>query len=135
VGFRLIAAALCVAGMGGAATVAQERHVPPGTWGGEHLALTVTDDGATLEFDCAAGKIATPLVTDTDGRIVAAGDYTPEQPGRVRPDEPPASRGAQYTGQLTGDTLVLSVALAESKETLGPFTVVKDAPARLHKCR
>lgn len=39
-----------------ASTASQSRDLR-GAWGGEHIAMEVTDPGATIEYDCAHGRI------------------------------------------------------------------------------
>ena len=46
-------------------------------WGGEHIEMEVTRDGATLEFDCATGTIAEPLPVHSQGRFSVKGTFTP----------------------------------------------------------
>src|SRR5437016_8340462 len=41
-----------------------------GTWGGEHVILDVSKNGAVLEFDCAHGQIDQPLILDKKGRLL-----------------------------------------------------------------
>lgn len=106
-----------------------------GTWGGEHVALTVTDAGARVEFDCAHGEIRTPVAVDAAGHLAVAGVYVQEQGGPVRLGEEPEEKPARYTGRLTGDTLTFEVILTESKQTVGSFTAVHGVAPRLRKCR
>src|SRR5262249_24911263 len=47
--------------------------VPNGTWGGDHVVLTVTDGGGTVEMDCAHGTLDHPLQLDDAGRFSVAG--------------------------------------------------------------
>src|ERR1044071_4820617 len=59
-----------------AATVrAEEGQVAEGMWGGAHLRMSVTGDGAALEFDCASGRIGAPFETDSEGRFDLPGTY------------------------------------------------------------
>ena len=109
--------------------------VPTGAWGGEHVALTVTDQGAHLEFDCASGDINQPLTTDAEGRLDVAGVFAQERGGPVRSDDPPLARPARYAGRLTGTTLTFDVILTESNALAGSFTVVHATEARVRRCR
>src|ERR1700730_845698 len=42
----------------------KDGKVRPGIWGGDHVGVTVTETGSTLEYDCAAGTIDQPFVLD-----------------------------------------------------------------------
>lgn len=106
-----------------------------GVWGGEHLGLTVTADGARLEFDCGAGDITVPLIVDNAGRLSVDGVYIREHPGRLRVDEVPERTPARYTAQVTGNTMTLDVTLTESNESLGTFTLTHGENPRVRKCR
>jgi hypothetical protein len=119
--------------MGGAMPRPDDR-LQTGTWGGEHVALTVTDDGAHVEFDCAFGDISQPLTVDRDGRLAVDGVFVQERGGPVRLGEP-ERQAARYSGRLTGDTLTFDVTLTASSEKAGSFTVVRAAAPRLRKCR
>jgi hypothetical protein len=137
----LVAVAGAVVALGacasvGAAARGQTGHaLPTGTWGGDHTAVTVTDSGARFEFDCASGRIATPVTVAADGRVSSEGVYVREHSGPVRLDEVPADIPARYTGQLDGQTLVFQLTPSDTKELVGPFTVVRDAAPRVRKCR
>ena len=105
-----------------------------GTWGGEHVALIVTDAGAHVEFDCAFGDISQPLTVDPDGRLAVDGVYVQERGGPVREGEEPVRKPARYSGRLSGQTLTFDVILIESNDTVGSFTVVRGATPRVRKC-
>ncbi len=105
-----------------------------GAWGGEHLALTVTERGGALEFDCAAGEISEPLEVDAGGRFEAAGVFIPGQGGPVQAGEAPLRRPARYAGRVVGQTMTLSLTLSETGELIGPFRLRKDAPPQLLRC-
>jgi hypothetical protein len=109
--------------------------VPTGAWGGEHVALTVTDTGAHFEFDCASGDIAKPLVVDDKGQFAMDGVFVQERGGALRPDDVPNKQAAQYAGQLTDKTLTLEVTLVDSKQKIGSYAVTLDATPRVRKCR
>src|SRR6266566_1134642 len=44
-----------------------------GVWGGQGVAMDVEDNGATLEFDCAHGKISEKMVADNNGKFRVKG--------------------------------------------------------------
>jgi hypothetical protein len=103
-----------------------------GLWGGVHVALEVSDGGATLEFDCATGSIREPIGLDAAGRFDVSGSYTREGPGPVRQgvkrDSP-----AQYSGTVTGETMALTVRLEGSSEPLD-FSLTRGKQGKLRKC-
>ena len=53
----------------------RNESVPNGAWGGDHAALTVTDNGGRVEFDCAHGTLDHPLQVDERGRFSVAGTF------------------------------------------------------------
>ena len=103
-----------------------------GTWNGPHASLTVDDRGGTTEYDCAHGGLQAPIRLDADGRFVAAGVHVREHGGPIRVGEVPDSVPAVYSGRLDGATLTLRV--TAGPDTLGPFTLRRDAPIQLLKC-
>ena len=105
-----------------------------GSWGGEHIALTVTGAGGHLEFDCASGDITQPLVVDDLGRLDAGGVFVQEHAGPIRVGEEPDRKPARYSGHLTGKTLILTVTLVDSNESIGSFTLTYAAEPRIRKC-
>jgi hypothetical protein len=107
--------------------------VPNGSWGGDHMMLSVTDDGAALEFACANGQIKEPLVLDSKGWFDVAGVYVQEHPGPVRLGED-NNQSARYTGNVDGEVLTLTIKLSNSGETVGPFTFNLGKKTRIFKC-
>jgi hypothetical protein len=111
----------------------REDLVPNGAWGGEHAALTVTDNGGTVEFDCARGTLDHPLVLDDLGRFSVVGTFLPER-GAVRETDAVEKRPARYQGRLERDRVEFTVTL-ESQTARGPFTVGLGKKPELKKCR
>ena len=101
--------------------------VSVGTWGGRSLQMEVTQQGATLEFDCAQGTIPEPLVLDATGKFRAKGTFQTGG-GPVRRDQKPGS-DVVYTGTVEGDTMQLEFTLAEDKGS--PFALHKQATSGL----
>jgi hypothetical protein len=128
----LIASGACASAM---MAGADRDRLREGVWGGEHVALTVTDAGAHVEFDCAFGDISQPLTIDADGRLAVDGVYVQERGGPVGVGEEPARTPARYSGRLSGQTLAFGVTLIESNDTVGSFTVVRGVTPRVRKCR
>jgi hypothetical protein len=109
--------------------------VAVGTWGGQHVALIVTEEGARLDFDCASGEIRQPLTIDSKGKLAVDGVFMREHPGRQRVGEEPEEQPARYSGTIAGDTLTFEVTLKESKQSMGTFVVTRGATAQVRKCR
>ena len=45
------------------------KGLPVGLWGGEHISLEVTEQGATIEYDCAHATIEQRIALDRRGRF------------------------------------------------------------------
>jgi hypothetical protein len=109
---------------------------PPltGTWGGDHVSLTIAAAGEHLEFDCAHGDIPGPFALDGRSAFNAAGTFVREHGGPIRVDEVLDARPALYTGSVTADAMILTVQLIDTREQIGTFTLIRGAPGRVVKC-
>jgi hypothetical protein len=105
-----------------------------GTWGGPHIAVDVSENGARLEYDCAHGTIDEPIVPDRDGRFDVKGTHVKEHGGPVRADEDMTGQPARYTGRAEGQTLTLTVTLTDTNEVVGTYTVALGQRPRIVKC-
>lgn len=107
--------------------------VPAGAWGGQGIALEVTEKGATLEYDCAHGTVDEAMKLDSSGRFEVRGMHVRERPGPVREGE---SNGqpAVYSGKVDGDTMTLTVKLNGLDEAVGTYTLALGRHPRIHKC-
>lgn len=103
-----------------------------GRWGGTHVALTLTDSGGSIEYDCAHGGLGAPVRPDDAGRFEIDGVHVREHGGPVRIGEVPDSLPARYAGRVSGDRMTLRVFIG--RDTLGPFELRRDAEPRLFKC-
>ncbi len=112
---------------------ANHKMVTKGTWGGDHIAMDVSEKGAELEFDCAHGQITQPIKVDKHGRFKISGTFSPEHGGPVRRDETPESAPVSYSGHVKGDTMTLTITRGEEK--LGDYTLTHGRQPRLMKCR
>jgi hypothetical protein len=112
----------------------QRRQVPPGLWGGEHVRMIVSSSGASLEYDCASGRIDGPIILDARGGFNVQGSYASERGGPRRDGDAVVTR-AQYVGRVSGDTMRLTVRLEHSKKPVGVFTLTRGNDPLLAKCR
>jgi hypothetical protein len=105
-----------------------------GQWGGQGIAMDVSDDGATVEFDCAHGTITEKLAADTGGKFVAKGMFAREHPGPTRQDENLNGRPAIYSGDINDQTMTVTIKLEGTNETVGTYTLTKGKSGRIRKC-
>ncbi len=114
--------------------VAENSSVPTGTWGGNHIRVQVTDDGARIEYDCAHGTIDQPMKLDGNARFDVTGVHVRERGGPVRRGERPDSHPARYTGHVQDRTMTLTVTLTDTGQKIGTFTLAYEAEPRIFKC-
>jgi hypothetical protein len=105
-----------------------------GTWGGQHIRLSVRADGAEVEFDCASGTLAGPLTLSADGRFDARGTFMREG-GPTRIDANRTGQAARFEGHVSGRQLTLKVTLTDTAQDAGTFTLTHGSEGRLWKCR
>ena len=112
-----------------------ERLLEPGRWGGQGAALTVAQNGAAIEFDCAMGYIRQPIALQPDGRFSIPGEFVPDPggPGRLSDPEPRGSP-AIFSGEVSDSRLLLHVDMPDEGRTVGPFTLIRSQAATLEKC-
>ena len=108
--------------------------LPPGSWGGEHALLMVSDTAAALEFDCASGRIGGTLPVDDDGRFAWDGEYVVGHGGPVRQDEVPDVRPATYFGTTNGRDMTLHVRVKDGSIPVLDFQLERGRDARVFKC-
>lgn len=104
-----------------------------GTWGGQSIAMEVSDEGAEIEFDCAHGRITEKIAPDADGKFEAKGVFARERGGPQRMGEN-NEQPAVYRGSIKEKTMTLSIELTRNKENLGTFTLTQGSTGRIHKC-
>lgn len=105
----------------------------PGTWGGDHVTLQISDSESSLEFDCANGTINEPILLDSDGHFEVAGTYSREGPGPVREGAQNQSR-AMYSGVVNGDAMSLSIKLHGSSEAVANLSLTHGKQGKIRKC-
>ena len=104
-------------------------------WGGDHVKLEVTAEGATLDFDCASGTIAGPLTADAQGKFTVKGTFTRERPGPVMRDNPNTAAAATYSGTITGNTMRLNITAGSQNDSMGDYVLVRGQPGKVFKCK
>ena len=105
-----------------------------GPWGGSHVSMEVTVEGARLEYDCAAGVIEVPLRPDAEGRFTATGVHTPGRGGPIREGEVLPAFRARYDGQVKSAQMSLRVTLTETGVELGLFQLQRGSAGVLLRC-
>ena len=111
-----------------------QARVSNGTWGGDHAGMEVTDDGATLDYDCAHGTIDEPLLLDGQGDFNVTGTHVTEHGGLQPGDGKADSHPARYTGHVEGQVMTLTVTLTDTQEEFGTFKLTFGASPRVVKC-
>ena len=104
-------------------------------WGGDHVKLEVTAEGATLDFDCASGTIAGPLTADAQGKFTVKGTFTRERPGPVMRDNPNTAAAATYSGAITGNTMRLNITAGPQNGSAGDYVLTRGQPGKVFKCK
>jgi len=112
----------------------RSEQLAAGAWGGKHVRMEVSGEGALLEFDCAKGRIKGRVTLDAEGRFSANGEFARE--GFGPRDEDQAAKGvpALYTGEVKGESMTLTVTLSGTAEEVGTYTLTRGRQARLWKC-
>jgi hypothetical protein len=116
--------------------MSEERtRLAAGEWGGQHVRVEASDDGARLNFDGGRGVVERPITLDGEGRFSAQGTFTREGPGPVDEENEPKPQPAVYSGVVKGKEMRLSVRLTETKEEMGPFTLTYGSRGRVWKMK
>jgi hypothetical protein len=106
-----------------------------GYWGGDRLQLLIEGSQARVEMDCASGTIAGPIRPDARGRFSASGTFAEHQTtgGPQRADEPPPASKATYSGEIDGETMLLSIRPADAASPQ-QYRLRKGVRVRLIRC-
>jgi len=101
-----------------------------GTWGGDNAGLIVSDTDVHVHIGCTLGDALGPIRPDANGRFEANGTYNvdayPVDRGIVHP--------AQFTGQIIGQTMTLTVSLTDTARVLGPVTLIYGKEPKMGPC-
>lgn len=131
--YRLMGAALSFT-WGCAASPAAPSAIGNGVWGGQHVALTVSDAASHLEFDCAHGEIPLAFTVDGQRAFDLTGTFVREHGGPIREGETADVHPAEYRGTVTDNRMTLTLVLKDTRETIGTFTLIRGAPGQVFKC-
>jgi hypothetical protein len=104
-----------------------------GQWGGPHAGLVISDDSVHVEFDCAAGSIAGPVLLDMSGRFSENGAYI-RGGGPLPVNDSTRAEPARYAGQVRGSTMDLTVTLLDGGTVIGPYTLTRGGNPQVFKC-
>jgi len=115
-----------------ACSTATSTHITEvvGTWGGDNAGLIVSDTDVHVHIGCTLGDALGPIRPDANGRFEANGTYNvdayPVDRGIVHP--------AQFTGQIIGLTMTLTVSLSDTARVLGPVTLTYGKEPQMGVC-
>lgn len=131
----ILSAGLVIGALVTLALAKRPRSFANGSWGGQHIQMNVENGSATIEYDCANGKINGPLKVDSRGRFSLLGMHVREHGGPIRLGEDRSGVPARYTGWTDGKTMKLTVTLTNSKTAVGTFELTRGSIGRIRKCR
>ncbi len=103
-----------------------------GTWGGPGASLILAPAGGTLGYFCGTGTIDSGWTLASDGHFAGTGEHF--FGGGPLPPQGHPSHPAVYTGQIRGETLVLTVTLTDLEQVLGPFQLRRGGPVVAEQC-
>jgi len=105
-----------------------------GTWGGQHIRITVERGSASIEYDCATGTITGPLTINRNGSFSWKGFHTAQHGGPVRREEESNRQQATYSGSISGDTMTLRVKVSGKDEDTETYTLERGSSGEVFKC-
>ncbi len=105
-----------------------------GEWGGVGVRVTVSADGATLRFDCAAGTMDARPDPGEGGRFVVTGTHTAGVGLPVDPNNPPEPRPARYDGEISGRTMTFSITYTDTDRFISSYRAVHGREPDLTHC-
>jgi hypothetical protein len=129
---RLVVLALAVAVVG-CATGFPAR-VPLGAWGGLHAGMVVSDTGAEIEYDCAAGRITVPMILDAHGDFDLPGLYIRMAGPVPANDSLLPTFPARYTGHTDGRTMSLTLTVEGDSVPAQTFSLTYGGNPSVFKC-
>ncbi len=73
-----------------------------GIWSGKHITLEISEDGANVDYDCAAGKIDGKIKLGANNSFNILGTYLEEKGGPVRPADQTKAIAVRFVGKIKG---------------------------------
>jgi hypothetical protein len=131
----------------GAGPTGKMTSVSQGTWGGPGILLSIKENSAIIEYDCAHGTIEKGFEADQAGHFRCQGSYEDEKGGSSQATigsegagSSPALqnatlKSARYEGVVNGAEMTLTVSLTETDRPVGTYHLCLGQSPRLHKCR
>jgi hypothetical protein len=111
----------------------QTADLAKGTWGGQGIGLTVEENHAVLQFDCASGEVNSQIKVAKDGSFDVAGTLSTRSPGPTRVGPESNAKNVRYKGKVDGKSMTLAIVDQDGK-TLSSHTLELGAGARIHRC-
>ncbi len=108
--------------------------VEPSIWGTTGINLTIQDDGAKIEYDCAGGEITQKFTINDDGNFTLDGKYTAQTPGPVVLNRQPVDRDARFEGKIFDGQMLLKVTFLDNNEKLEDVLLKRDVTGRIRHC-
>jgi hypothetical protein len=134
VAFSAVALVVACAASPAAPSAQQVTALREGTWGGQHVSLTATAKGGTLEYDCAHGTVDAAITLDSTSRFDVRGRHYVERPGPRREGDDESGRPARYAGRVDGDKMEITITLTDTGDPIGTFSLEFGKSRRIRKC-
>ena len=116
-------------------TPSAQEPVRDGVWGGKGIQMTVTAEGAAIDYGCDSGTIEGSIQTDSKGKFHARGTHVFGRGGPRKPGEPIRKpHDARYEGVRRGNKIELNVLLPELNRNLGKFDLKFGEHPTLERC-
>ena len=116
-----------------AGAVAAADALLQGEWGGDRLRIVIDASGASLETDCASGRITGPIKISPTGAFAADGTFE-RHLGGPQPAEPRGKPStAHYSGEVKGDVMTLTV-VPEGATAALRFSLRRGATVKILRC-
>lgn len=126
---------MAVAALAAACAHGFPDRVPLGAWGGPHAGMVVSDSGAEIQYDCAAGRITVPLLLDSHGDFDLPGVFIRQGPGPVPANDSLLPRyPARYAGHTDGHTLSFTMTVDNDSIPAQSFSLVYGGNPNVLKC-
>jgi hypothetical protein len=101
-----------------------------GTWGGDNAGMIVNGNDVHVHIGCTLGDAVGPIHPDENGHFEVSGTYNV--------DAYPVNRGinhpANFSGQIDGQTMTLTVSLTDTARVLGPVSLVYGKEPTMGPC-